>query len=180
MPWRPLRLRMPFFSQSLAESDPEVFAAVGKELTRQRHEIELIASENIVSRAVLEAAGNGADQQICRRLSGQALLRRLRISSISPRASPSSAPGGCSTAASPTCSRIPAPRPTRRVLALAAAGRHLLGMGLAAGGHLTHGAPANLSGKWFKAVPLQRFAARTSRIDYRRGRRARPRAQAAS
>ena len=46
-----------FFNRSLAEADAEIFGAIGKELERQRHEIELIASENIVSRAVLEAQG---------------------------------------------------------------------------------------------------------------------------
>jgi glycine hydroxymethyltransferase len=48
----------PFFNRSLADTDPEIFGAIGKELGRQRHEIELIASENIVSRAVLEAQGS--------------------------------------------------------------------------------------------------------------------------
>jgi glycine hydroxymethyltransferase len=60
-----------FFSRPLADVDPEIFSAIEKELGRQRHEIELIASENIVSRAVLEAQGS--------RLSGQALLRRLPV-----------------------------------------------------------------------------------------------------
>ena len=70
---------LPMFTKSLAEADPAVDAAVKGELHRQQDQIELIASENIVSRAVLEAAGLGADQQICRGLSRPALLRRLRV-----------------------------------------------------------------------------------------------------
>ena len=57
------------------EADPELAAAMNRELTRQRENIELIASENIVSPAVMAAMG--ADQQVCRRSAGQALLRRL-------------------------------------------------------------------------------------------------------
>ena len=68
----------PFFSQSLAERDAPVRSAILKELERQQSQVELIASENIVSRAVLEAQA-GADQQVRGRLSRQALLRRLRI-----------------------------------------------------------------------------------------------------
>ena len=68
-----------FFTASLAERDPEIAGWIGKELGRQRDKIELIASENITSPAVLRGAGLDPDQQVCRRLSGQALLRRLRI-----------------------------------------------------------------------------------------------------
>ena len=66
-----------FFSAGLAERDPEVSNAINNELKRQRDEIELIASENIVSKAVLEAAGSVFDQQIRRGLSTPALLWRL-------------------------------------------------------------------------------------------------------
>ena len=68
-----------FFSASLAEADPEIADAIAKELGRQQHEIELIASENIVSQGGARGAGLGADQQVRRGLSGQALLRRLRV-----------------------------------------------------------------------------------------------------
>ena len=67
------------FAASLAEVDPEIAEAIRLELGRQRDEIELIASENIVSRAVLEAQGLRAHQQICRRSAGQTLLRRLPV-----------------------------------------------------------------------------------------------------
>ena len=68
-----------FFSATLGEADPEIADVIAKELGRQRDEIELIASENIVSRAVLRGAGLRSDQQIRRRLSGPALLRRLPL-----------------------------------------------------------------------------------------------------
>ncbi len=81
-----------FFKEKLAKTDPKVAKAIAAELGRQQHEIELIASENIVSRAVLEAQGSVHDQQICRGLSGPALLRRLPVCRRRPRTWPSSAP----------------------------------------------------------------------------------------
>ena len=76
---RPAASLQRFFSAPLAETDPELAAAIGAELHRQQDGIELIASENIVSAAVLEAQGLGADQQIRRGLSRPPLLRRLRL-----------------------------------------------------------------------------------------------------
>ena len=67
------------FTASLAETDPEIADVVRRELGRQRDEIELIASENIVSKAVLEAQGSVSHQQICGGAAGAALLRRLPI-----------------------------------------------------------------------------------------------------
>ena len=66
-----------FFGSPLSEQDPEIHQAIQDELGRQRDEIELIASENIVSRAVLQAQGIGDDQQVCRRVSRPQILRRL-------------------------------------------------------------------------------------------------------
>ena len=68
-----------FFSTDLEARDPEVFAAIEAEQSRQQHQIELIASENIVSQAVLDAQGLDPDKQICRRLSGAAVLWWLRV-----------------------------------------------------------------------------------------------------
>ena len=59
-----------FFTRNLADTDPEIFGAIQKELGRQRHEIELIASENIVSRAVLEAQGSIMTNKNCRSHTG--------------------------------------------------------------------------------------------------------------
>ena len=140
-----------FFAAPLAETDPELAAALGHELDRQRDGIELIASENIVSRAVLEAQGSVLTNKYAEGYPAGAITAAASMS-MSPRNWRSRARSNCSAADSPTCSRIPARRPTRRCSWRCPAGRHVLGMSLAAGGHLTHGAAPNLSGKWFHAV----------------------------
>ena len=101
-----------FFSKSLAESDPELYGAVANELKRQQHEIELIASENIVSRAVLEAAGTVLTNKYAEGYPGKRYYGGCQLST-SPKTWRSTAPSGYSAAASPMCSRIPAPRPIR-------------------------------------------------------------------
>ena len=135
-----------FFTTALADTDPELAGAIEKELGRQQNEIELIASENIVSRAVLEAAGLGAHQQICRGLSRPALLRRLpvrrhrRAARHRPR---DRELFGCGFANVQANSGSQANQAV--LLGLAKPGDTLLGMSLDAGGHLTHGARPNLS-----------------------------------
>ncbi len=103
-----------FFTRGLAEADPAVFGGVQHELKREQTQIELIATENIVSKAVLAGPGLGLHQQICRGLSGQALLSGLRTLRRGRDASRSSAPRSCSIAVSPTSSRIRARRRTAR------------------------------------------------------------------
>ncbi len=142
-----------FFTARLAEADPEIAEAIELELGRQKHEIELIASENIVSKAVLEAQGsvmtnkyaegypgrryyggcqfvdmaeNLAIQRVCR-------LFDCKYANVQPN-SGSQANQGV-------------------FLALMQPGDAFMGLDLAAGGHLTHGSPVNLSGRWFKVVP---------------------------
>src|SRR5271170_3483506 len=141
-----------FFSASLADADPEIARAIELELGRQRDEIELIASENIVSKAVLEAQGsvmtnkyaegypgrryyggcqfvdiaeNLAIERVCR-------LFSCRYANVQPN-SGSQANQGV-------------------FLALMQPGDTFMGLDLAAGGHLTHGSPVNISGRWFKPV----------------------------
>jgi glycine hydroxymethyltransferase len=144
-----------FFAAPLTEADPEIAEAVAKELGRQQHEIELIASENIVSRAVLEAPGLGADQQVRRGLSGPPLLRRLPVRGHRRGDRHRARQAAVRLPASPTCSRIPAAQANQGVfLALMQPGDTFLGLDLAAGGHLTHGARPNVSGKWFKRGEL--------------------------
>ena len=111
---RPAASLQRFFSAPLAETDPELAAAIGAELIRQQDGIELIASENIVSAAVLEAQGSVLTNKYAegypgRRYYGGCVVCRCRRDSWR-----SSAPSSCSAATSPTCSRIPARRPTRR------------------------------------------------------------------
>lgn len=98
-----------FFSRPLAEVDPDIFGAIEKELGRQRHEIELIASENIVSRAVLEAQGSIMTNKYAEGYPGKRYYAAAS-SSTSLKNSPSSAPRSCSASTSPTCSRIPVRR----------------------------------------------------------------------
>ncbi len=102
-----------FFDASLGVADPEVEATVRGELARQQDQIELIASENIVSRAVLEAAGSVLTNKYAEGYPGRRYYGGCG-SSTSPRTSPGSAPRSCSAAASPTSSPMPARRPTSR------------------------------------------------------------------
>jgi len=141
-----------FFADSLADRDPALRAAVDAELGRQRHEIELIASENIVSRAVLEAQGSVMTNKYAEGYPGKRYY------------------GGCEhvdTAETLAIERARALYDCRYAnvqphsgaqanqavfLAMIKPGETFMGMDLAAGGHLTHGSPVNQSGKWFDAV----------------------------
>ena len=144
-----------FFAASLKDADPEIAEAVELELGRQQHEIELIASENIVSRAVLEAQGSVLTNKYAEGYPGQALLRRLPVRRHRRdvwRSSADQALFGC--ALRQCAAEFRQLRPIRPVfLALLQPGDTFMGLDLAAGGHLTHGSPVNLSGKWFKPVP---------------------------
>lgn len=141
-----------FFSESLAIKDPEIFESIFKELRRQQEQIELIASENIVSRAVLEAQGSimtnkYAEGYVGRRYYGGCefidvaetlaiervkKLFKCNFANVQPNSGSQANQGAYQALISP--------------------GDTILGMSLAAGGHLTHGAPPNQSGKWFNAV----------------------------
>ncbi len=101
-----------FFSAGVEEADPELFAAIRGELGRQRNEIELIASENIVSRAVLEAQGSVLTNKYAEAIPASAIMAAAN-GSMWLSSSPSIGRKNYSIAASPTCSRIPAARPTR-------------------------------------------------------------------
>ena len=120
-----------------------------------------------MSRAVLEAAGLGADQQICRRLSRQALLRWLRVRRHRRTIWPSIAPSSCSIAsfANVQAAFRLAGQPGRVPGSAASRATRSWAWHLAAGGHLTHGAPVNLSGKWFNALHMA-CAATIEQIDY--------------
>lgn len=140
------------FETSLRESDPDVFGAIGRELRRQQEQIELIASENIVSRAVLEAQGSVLTNKYAEGYPGRRYY------------------GGCEfvdeveeIAIARACElfncneAIVQPHSGSQAnqavfMALMKPGDTFLGMDLAAGGHLTHGGKANQSGKWFNAV----------------------------
>src|ERR1700691_4060895 len=142
-----------FFSAMLGESDPEIADAIGRELGRQRDEIELIASENIVSRAVLEAQGSVLTNKYAEGLPGKRyyggcefvdVVERLAIERITKLF-------GCTFANVQPHSGASANAEV--FMALMQPGDTFMGLNLAAGGHLTHGSPVNLSGRWFKPVP---------------------------
>ncbi|WP_306118600.1 MULTISPECIES: serine hydroxymethyltransferase [unclassified Roseitalea] len=141
-----------FFGQDLAGRDPEIAGAIDKELTRQRHEIELIASENIVSRAVLEAQGSVMTNKYAEGYPGRRYYGGCQYVDIAENLAIERATRlfGCGFANVQPNSGSQANQAV--MLALAAPGDTILGMSLDAGGHLTHGARPNMSGKWFNAV----------------------------
>jgi glycine hydroxymethyltransferase len=153
MPTAAGRAQPSFFSATLTQSDPELAGTVIRELKRQQDEIELIASENMVSRAVLETAGTVLTNKYAEGYPGNRYyggcqfvdeaetlaierakeLFKCRFANVQPHS------GSTANQAA--------------FLALMTPGDTFMGLSLAAGGHLTHGSPVNLSGKWFKVVP---------------------------
>ncbi|HWE73628.1 MAG TPA: serine hydroxymethyltransferase [Stellaceae bacterium] len=141
-----------FFTASLAEIDPELTIAIDKELGRQRSQIELIASENIVSRAVLEAQGSVLTNKYAEGYPGRRYYGGCEFVDIAEQLAIDRAKKlfDCKFANVQPNSGSQANQAV--LLALLKPGDTIMGMSLAAGGHLTHGAPPNLSGKWFRAV----------------------------
>jgi glycine hydroxymethyltransferase len=141
-----------FFAEPLADGDPEIFAAIGQELVRQQSQIELIASENIVSAAVLEAQGSVLTNKYAEGYPGKRYYGGCEFVDIAERLAIERAKRlfGCSFANVQPHSGAQANQAV--FLALLKPGDTVLGMSLAAGGHLTHGAAPNLSGRWFDAI----------------------------
>jgi glycine hydroxymethyltransferase len=137
---------------SLRASDPELALAIGRELQRQQSQIELIASENIVSRAVLEAQGSVLTNKYAEGYPGRRYYGGCEFVDIAEQLAIDRAKRlfGCAFANVQPHSGAQANQAV--FLALLSPGDTILGMSLAAGGHLTHGARPNLSGKWFDAV----------------------------
>ena len=141
-----------FFSSGLTESDPEIAEAVGLELGRQRDEIELIASENIVSRAVMEAQGSVMTNKYAEGYAGRRYYGGCQFVDIAEELAIERA---CKLFESGYANVQPnsGSQANQGVFqALLQPGDTILGMSLDAGGHLTHGARPNQSGKWFNAV----------------------------
>ncbi|MCW5715401.1 MAG: serine hydroxymethyltransferase [Bauldia sp.] len=141
-----------FFTTSLAESDPEIADAIGKELHRQNDEIELIASENIVSRAVLEAQGSVLTNKYAEGYPGRRYYGGCQFVDIAENLAIERAKQLFGAGYANVQPNSGSQANQAVFLALAKPGDTILGMSLAAGGHLTHGAPPNMSGKWFNAV----------------------------
>jgi len=141
-----------FFTQPLAERDPELFGAIESELGRQRDEIELIASENIVSAAVLEAQGSVMTNKYAEGYPGRRYYGGCQYVDVAEQLAIERAKDlfGCGFANVQPNSGSQANQGVN--LALLKPGDTILGMSLDAGGHLTHGAAPNQSGKWFNAV----------------------------
>ncbi len=141
-----------FFAATLAETDPELARSIEAELHRQRHKIELIASENIVSRAVLDAQGSVLTNKYAEGYPGRRYYGGCEHVDIAEQLAIDRAKQlfGCAYANVQPHSGAQANQCV--LLALCKPGDTILGMSLAAGGHLTHGAAPNLSGKWFEAV----------------------------
>src|SRR5258707_10106941 len=141
-----------FFSGSLAETDPEIADTIAKELGRQRDEIELIASGNIGSRRVLEAQGSVPTNKYPEGYPGKCYCGGCEDVRVAEHLAIDRAKQlfGCSFANVQPHSGAQANQAV--FLAFLKPGDTVMGMDLAAGGHLTHGSPANISGKWFRIV----------------------------
>ena len=154
-----------FFTESLATRDPEIAKAIGLELGRQRDEIELIASENIVSQAVMEAQGSVMTNKYAEGYPGRRYYGGCQYVDIAEQLAIDRACElfGCSFANVQPNSGSQANQGV--FTALIKPGDTILGMNLASGGHLTHGAAPNQSGKWFNAVQYG-VRQQDNRIDY--------------
>ena len=141
-----------FFIGSLANRDPELFASIRNELNRQQNQIELIASENIVSRAVLEAQGSVMTNKYAEGYPGRRYYGGCEYVDVAEEYAIDRAKRllACDFANVQPHSGSQANQGV--MTALLKPGDTIMGMSLAAGGHLTHGALPNLSGKWFKAI----------------------------
>ena len=141
-----------FFERPICDSDPAVDAALRSELARQQDQIELIASENIVSRAVLEAAGSVLTNKYAEGYPGRRYYGGCEFVDVAEDLAIERAKTlfGCAFANVQAHSGAQANAAV--YFALCKPGDTILGLSLAAGGHLTHGAAPNLSGKWFDAV----------------------------
>src|SRR3954466_12453944 len=140
-----------FFTATLAEADPDIAAAIKGELGRQRHEIELIASENIVSRAVLEAQGSILTNKYAEGYPGRRYYGGCEYVDVVETLAIERAKKLFGAQFANVQPNSGSQMNQAVFLALLQPGDTFMGLDLAAGGHLTHGAPVNMSGKWFKA-----------------------------
>jgi glycine hydroxymethyltransferase len=141
-----------FFTAGLAETDPELLRAIRGELKREQEQIELIASENIVSKAVLEAQGSVLTNKYAEGYPGKRYYGGCEYVDVAEQLAIDRARRlfGCAFANVQPHSGAQANGAV--MMALVKPGDTIMGMSLAAGGHLTHGAPPAQSGKWFNAV----------------------------
>jgi len=141
-----------FFSATLAQSDPEIAAAISGELGRQQHDIELIASENIVSRAVLEAQGSVMTNKYAEGYPGKRYYGGCEFVDIAETLAIERAKKLFGAKFANVQPNSGSQMNQAVFLALLSPGDTFMGLDLAAGGHLTHGSGVNMSGKWFKVA----------------------------
>ena len=154
-----------FFTQHLREADPEISQSIDNELHRQQNEIELIASENIVSQAVLDAAGTLLTNKYAEGYPGKRYYGGCQHVDVVEQFAIDRAKRLFNCAFANVQPHSGSQANQSVMLALVKPGDTVLGMSLAHGGHLTHGAPPNLSGKWFNAVQYG-VTKDDNRIDY--------------
>ena len=142
-----------FFSRALADSDPALFSSISRELERQQNQIELIASENIVSRAVLEAQGSVLTNKYAEGYPGKRYYGGCEFVDVAESLAIERACKLFNVKFANVQPHSGAQANQAVFMALMQPGDTFMGLNLAAGGHLTHGSPANQSGKWFKPVP---------------------------
>src|SRR6056300_1713781 len=154
-----------FFTQTLAARDPEIAKAMDQELGRQRDEIELIASENIVSSAVMEAQGSVMTNKYAEGYAGRRYYGGCQYVDIAENLAIERACRlfNCGYANVQPNSGSQANQAV--FMALMQPGDTFMGMDLSAGGHLTHGSKVNQSGKWFNVVSYG-VRPQDSRLDY--------------
>ena len=141
-----------FFTAPLEEIDPEIFGAIRSELGRQRHEIELIASENIVSRAVLEAQGSVMTNKYAEGYPGKRYYGGCQFVDIAEELAIERAKKLFDCRFANVQPNSGSQMNQAVFLALLRPGDTFMGLDLNSGGHLTHGSPVNMSGKWFNVV----------------------------
>ncbi|MER2508669.1 MAG: serine hydroxymethyltransferase [Amaricoccus sp.] len=154
-----------FFVESLSDRDPEIFGAIGDELTRQRDEIELIASENIVSRAVLQAQGSVMTNKYAEGYPGRRYYGGCQFVDVAETLAIERVKKLFGAGFANVQANSGSQANQSVFLALLKPGETFLAMDLASGGHLTHGAKPNMSGKWFNAVHYG-VRRQDSRLDY--------------
>ncbi len=154
-----------YFTAPLPEADSEVMEAVSKELRRQQNEIELIASENIVSRAVLQAQGSVLTNKYAEGYPGRRYYGGCQYVDIAENIAIERAKKLFNAGFANVQPNSGSQANQGVYLALLQPGDTIMGLNLAAGGHLTHGSPVNMSGKWFNVVPYG-LEEGTDLIDY--------------
>ncbi len=142
-----------FFHNDLAKADPELFGTIERELHRQQTEIELIASENIVSRAVLEAVGSVLTNKYAEGYPGKRYYGGCQYVDQAETLAIERAKTLFGAKFANVQPNSGSQMNQAVFLALLSPGDSFMGLDLNAGGHLTHGSPVNMSGKWFKVVP---------------------------